>query len=96
MQRAIMVDMHDNVATALDDLVSGEPVRIDRGDSAALTIESLEAIPRGFKLATKDIDTGQPVVKYGEVIGLATEPILKGARVHVHNIEGTKGRGDLV
>ena len=79
MKRAIMVDMCDNVATALGDLLSGEPVRIDRGNSAALTIEALEAIPRGFKLATKDIDAGQPVIKYGEVIGLATEPILKGA-----------------
>ena len=96
MQRALMVDMHDNVATALDDLSSGESVRIDRGDSAALIIKALEAIPRGFKLAIKDIDVGQPVIKYGEVIGLATERILKGTLVHVHNIEGLKGRGDLL
>jgi altronate dehydratase small subunit len=95
MKQALMVDIHDNVATLLDDVLSGESVRIDRADSTALTIESLEVIPRGFKLATKDINTGQPVIKYGEVIGLATERILKGTCVHVHNIEGLKGRGDI-
>jgi altronate dehydratase small subunit len=34
------------------------------------------------------------VRKYAEVIGLATEKIARGQHVHVHNVEGLKGRGD--
>ena len=34
--------------------------------------------------------------KYGEVIGAATRDIRVGEHVHVHNVEGKRGRGDRV
>jgi altronate dehydratase small subunit len=34
------------------------------------------------------------VIKYGETIGLATSDISPGEHVHVHNVEGQRGRGD--
>jgi len=34
-----------------------------------------------------DISKGDKILKYGEVIGLATQPIGKGYYVHVHNVE---------
>jgi altronate dehydratase small subunit len=44
----------------------------------------------------KDIMKGTPIIKYGETIGSATENISKGDHVHVHNVEGLRGRGDTV
>ena len=44
----------------------------------------------------KDIKKGTPIIKYGETIGLATEDIKEGDHVHVHNVEGLRGRGDMV
>ena len=54
-----------------------------------------EDIPFGHKVALTDIPRGTPVLKYGEQIGLATHDIARGQHVHVHNIESTRGRGDL-
>ncbi|WP_370671659.1 hypothetical protein [Nitratireductor aquibiodomus] len=34
----------------------------------------------------------EEIHKYGEVIGIATEAILAGHWVHVHNCRGAKGR----
>ncbi len=90
---AIVVDKLDNVATALRNLEQGESIRIDIGGTKN-EIAVQESIAQGFKIALEDIGEGQPVVKYGEVIGLATLNIAKGTCVHVHNIEGVKGRGD--
>jgi len=39
---------------------------------------------------------GTPLIKYGETIGSATEYIKQGDHVHVHNVEGLRGRGDRV
>ena len=33
-----------------------------------------EFIPQGHKVALTDIDTGENIVRYGEVIGLCTKP----------------------
>jgi altronate hydrolase len=43
-------------------------------------------IPRGHKVATKNIPRGTPVIKYGMPIGLANQDIQIGEHVHVHNI----------
>ena len=41
-------------------------------------------------MALTDIATGETVVKYGESIGEATEPISRGVLTHVNNIRGTR------
>ena len=40
------------------------------------------------KIAIRDIPKGEPVVKYGEHIGIASQDIRTGEHVHVHNVEG--------
>lgn len=84
----------DNVATALDALAKGSMALVSVGDGPTETIELLEDIPFGFKFATQNISPGAPVIKYGELIGVASVAIRAGALVHIHNIEGTRGRGD--
>lgn len=58
-------------------------------------IVTREKIPFGFKVSIKEIQKGEDIIKYGEVIGKAKKNILPGELVHIHNVEGTRGRGDL-
>lgn len=89
-KRAIVLHPKDNVATAIVDLEKGDTLRLaGKGDLAAI-----EPIPFGHKVALMRIPAGQPVIKYGESIGLAAGDIQLGACVHVHNIESQRGRGD--
>lgn len=83
------------MATALADLAAGTEVEspLPGASAARLTVRS--AIPFGHKLALLPIGRGQAVIKYGEVIGLATQDIAPGEHVHVHNVESQRGRGDL-
>ncbi|MFB9327329.1 UxaA family hydrolase [Paenibacillus aurantiacus] len=90
---ALVVDPKDDVATALRDLAAGENVQYRSGETLG-SVTTLAAIPFGHKIAIRDIASGQPVRKYGEIIGQTTEPIKPGEHVHVHNVEGIRGRGD--
>jgi len=92
-QSAIVIDKKDNVATALRQLEQGDSVRVEIGDHEVVVVLS-QTIPFGHKFALTDIERGEPIVKYGELTGLATKRILKGEHTHVHNVEGPTGRGD--
>ncbi|QLH79375.1 UxaA family hydrolase [Halosimplex rubrum] len=88
-ERALVMAPEDTVATALADLDAGE-----RLDDADPSVTVAEEVPFGHKVALADLDVGETVRKYGEVIGEATEPIAAGEWVHTHNCESTRGRGD--
>jgi len=91
-QSAIVIDKKDNVATALRDLQQGESIRVEVGDDT-VDVTVSQTVPFGHKFALMDIEPGEAIVKYGEVIGLATKNITKGEHTHVHNVEGPRGRG---
>jgi len=40
------------------------------------------------------VAAGEPVLKYGSPIGVASEDIPEGAHVHIHNLSSNRGRGD--
>lgn len=90
MKPALVISGSDNVATALEPLDVGRS--LDVGGRAVVVIER---IPPGHKVALVDIPAGQPVVKYGSAIGLATVAIARGAHVHTQNVASSRGRGDL-
>ncbi|MCQ4273625.1 altronate dehydratase family protein [Pseudomonas kuykendallii] len=46
-----------------------------------------QAIPAGHKIATRHIGKGEPLRRYGQIIGFASQPIEPGEHVHVHNVE---------
>src|ERR1700754_1761610 len=46
-----------------------------------------ERIPSAHRVATRAIAGGEPVRRYNQIIGFATQPIAAGAHVHVHNLE---------
>ncbi len=60
------------------------------GTELAPGVAAVERIPAGHKAAVRAHAPGEAVRRYGQVIGIATQPIAAGARVHTHNI----GMGD--
>ena len=82
MQTAFQIDKTDNVATALTVLTAGE-VRL-LGDAASPSMQAVEEIPVGHKIALADIAEGEMIVKYGVIIGRATKDIPAGSWVHLH------------
>ena len=94
VKRALIMHPLDNVATALAEIRAGEEVAIPL-PGKALTLRATETIPFGFKIALQEIPQGGIIRKYGETIGRATTAIARGALVHIHNLEGTRARGDL-
>lgn len=92
---AIMIKGQDNVATALRDLEPKETVTVGIGTKSKRILIH-ERIPYGHKFAVQDIEKGEHIFKYGEIIGRATQEITAGAHAHIHNIESLRGRGDLV
>ena len=93
-KRALIMHPKDNVATTIEETQAGDEVRISQAGEER-KVKALEAVPFGFKIAIEDIPQGEIIRKYGETIGKAGKLIPRGALVHVHNLEGTRGRGDL-
>jgi altronate dehydratase small subunit len=93
--RHLVQQMHptDNVAAALGDLAAGTRVRVPGTSADEVVVR--QNIPFGHKLALRAIVSGAPVLKYGEVIGLASQDIAPGEHVHTHNVDSQRGRGDL-
>ena len=82
MQTAFQIDLTDSVATALCPLAPGETRLL--GDAAQSAIEAVTDVPVGHKIALRDIAQGEMIVKYGVVIGHATQDIPAGSWVHLH------------
>jgi len=75
----------DNVVTAVSECQAGDDVTVKfKGRSTMYTV--LKDVPFGHKIAVQPIPAGGKVIKYGEVIGLATADIATGEWVHTHNV----------
>lgn len=86
--RVLRLHPHDNVAVALADLPAGATVAFD--DGPPLTLR--DAVPFGHKVALAAVAPGEPVIKYGEIIGLATQSIAPGEQVHTHNLVSARAQ----
>lgn len=90
----IQVHDTDDAAVALAELRSGEVYEV-AGSGVAITLK--DDIPFGHKAAVRPIAAGEPVIKYGNPIGLATRDILPGEHIHTHNLKtGLDGFVDYV
>ncbi|WP_085691862.1 MULTISPECIES: UxaA family hydrolase [unclassified Pseudomonas] len=70
----------DNVLIARQALPQGL-----RLDAEAITVR--QPIPSGHKVATERVEQGQPLRRYGQIIGFASQAIDAGDHVHVHNVQ---------
>lgn len=91
---ALLNNPLDNVAVAVRALSAGERVTL-AVNGCEISVKLVQSIPPGHKFAVRDIPAGQAIIKYGETIGKATTLISSGQHVHLHNLEGMRGRGDL-
>ena len=71
----------DDVAIVGRDTPEGTTLAID-----GRAVVTVDAVPSGHKVALRAIAVGEPVRKYGEVIGYASAAIGPGEHVHVHNL----------
>jgi altronate hydrolase len=74
---ALVLSPADNVAVALDNLASG--IEVQPG------LVTSQRIAKGHKLAIAPIGAGEPVRKFGQIIGFASVPIAPGEWIHEHN-----------
>ena len=80
----------DNVAVALRTLKEGEVFTLPAaGGNAAEEITIAGRIMKGHKLALTDLNAGSRVLKYAQLIGLASEDIKAGEHIHTHNLSFT-------
>ena len=79
---AVLLDPDDDVAIAKAQLAPGTVLVLSEGG----TVRVGQAIPSGHKVALRAIPTGEPVRRYGQVIGVATRAVGPGEHVHSHNL----------
>lgn len=90
MKRAILLNVNDNVATALEPILCGEHVEILVDGQRMLSLTVRQDIPKYFKIAMDNLRENQNVFKYGEVIGKTNHAIVKGDLVHVDELRSFK------
>ncbi len=77
----IKVHSRDNVA------IIGNPEGLPAGTAFPGGPTLIERVPQSHKVALQDLDRGQPILRYGQVIGLATRPVHAGSWVREDLVE---------
>lgn len=93
--KTVMMKPYDKVAIALSNIEAGVSLEVVSQDKT-FNVTLKDSIEFGHKFAVVPIREGEDILKYGEVIGIAMKDIEVGAHVHVHNLEGKRGRGDKI
>ncbi|CAH1650367.1 Altronate hydrolase [Hyphomicrobiales bacterium] len=76
--RTIRLNDADNIIVAVDPIEPG---------AVAEDVVATARVPRGHKMAIVPIAQGEPVRKFGQIIGFASTAIAPGDWVHEHNVE---------
>lgn len=79
--RAVILRRGDDVAVASSPIPAGAKI-----DLAGTSLVALSPVGLGHKIAIRDLADGDPVRKYGQVIGFASSSIDAGSHVHIHNL----------
>ncbi len=80
--QVLKIHPDDNVIVALQTLKAGQVISLD-GESYRLT----EDIPAKHKFTEDELGPGDPIRMYGVLVGKATQPIAKGARISTENVQ---------
>ena len=75
----IRLHPNDDVIIATRQLMSGTHIASEDLDISGL-------IPPGHKIATRAIKKGEPVKRYNQIIGVASQDIARGQHVHTQNL----------
>ena len=93
MPRCIVLHSTDNTATLIDAARAGEDCTL-QGERTG-QVRLLQDVPFGHKVCIAEIAYEGEILKYGQVIGRATQPIAVGQLAHLHNVDSARARGDL-
>ena len=74
--RVLRLNPADNVIVSVDPIMPG---------AVAEGVTAISRTPKGHKMATRAIAVGEPVMKFGQIIGFATADIRPGEHIHTHN-----------
>jgi len=89
-EAAVRLHPDDDVAIAWADLEVGTML-VPGGENHSLErFPLLQSVPGGHKVAVRPIAAIEPVRRYGQIIGFATQAIEPGEHVHTHNL-GLRG-----
>src|SRR5437867_1237208 len=80
-EKAVLLRAEDDVAVAKAELAVGTVL-----EDGATRIEVRQVIKPGHKVARRSVRSGDPVRRYGQVIGFATQDIAVGEHVHTQNL----------
>jgi len=81
-QYAVHLRPQDNIAVAAKPIPAGASLSYEGG-----TVPIPATIKLGHKFAVTPIKEGDAVLKFGQVIGFASQPIGLGEHAHVHNVK---------
>jgi len=87
IRKTIFLHPDDNVATVLEKIEAGTEVQIEKSPTEIQTVTAITKIPFLHKIAIIDIPEGTAVIKYGQIIGRATQNIKEGEHVHTKNLK---------
>ena len=75
----------DNVGVVTAAMKKGDIARFQK-DGQVVEIVLVDDVPIYHKFCVKAVKKGEPVIKYGEQLGLAGQDIAVGEYVHTHNL----------
>jgi altronate dehydratase len=82
---SLRISEKDSVAVALEELRENSIANYKEGENV-VQVNILQHIPIYHKFSIKDINSGDFIYKYGQVIGKASKNIKKGQHVHSQNL----------
>ncbi len=85
MINAFIINDKDDVVTVTEPIPKDTAITYLKND-AECTVVALDDIPKYHKAAIRDVKKGEYVIKYGEIIGVATADIQVGNHVHTQNL----------
>lgn len=77
--KTLHLNPDDNIVIALENLNIGDVI-------SSHEVVLKKPIPKGHKVSIRQIDEDENVIRYGQIIGSATETIDAGYHVHTHNL----------
>ncbi|WP_423790772.1 UxaA family hydrolase [Microvirga solisilvae] len=76
--RSVRLSESDKLVVAVDPIMPGTTLH-------GVTVK--DRIPRGHKMAIAPVAQGEPILKFGQIIGFASKPVAPGEWLHEHNME---------
>jgi hypothetical protein len=81
-QHFLRLSPQDNVLVVVKAITEGQELELE-----GVKFISGKTIPFGHKVAARDLNIGEKIVKFGMPIGSTTTTISVGEHVHTHNLQ---------